>query len=171
MEQERYTFDDLQRIMERLRAPDGCPWDRSQTHGSLKPCMIEEAAELLAAVDVWEATGDDANLIEELGDVLFQVVMHVAIAREQGRFTMEDVVTGISRKMIRRHPHVFAGASEASTATPEGWEEIKKSEKSHGGAGENPVARRKVLEEVVALLNSMAQRKGMREEIILLQKE
>lgn len=172
MDVNHYSFTDLQEIMRRLRAPDGCPWDRKQTHESLKSCMIEEAAELVAAIDVWEECGDDANLIEELGDVLLQVAMHVAIAEEEGRFTMEDVTTEISRKMIRRHPHVFA---DVTAETPQevlaNWEEIKKSEKSHASKEDNPVTQRRILEEVAALLNQMAARKGMQEEIVLLYKD
>ena len=127
MKEKQYTFEEFCDIIRLLRAPDGCPWDRAQTHGSLKQCMLEEAAEAAAALRIYENTGDDSNLKEELGDVLMQVVMHSQIAREEGRFDVQDVISGISRKMIRRHPHVFG--TEEEKANPPGWEEIKKREK------------------------------------------
>lgn len=125
-----YTFDDFKKIIERLRAEDGCPWDREQTHASLKPCLTEEAAEVLSAVNIYDATGNSENLAEELGDVLLQVVMHTVIAEEEGIFTMEDVISGVSEKMIRRHPHVF-GETEVSDSGEvlRNWDEIKKQEK------------------------------------------
>lgn len=118
-------------VMARLRSPDGCPWDRQQTHESLKPYLIEEAYELLDAIDA----GDDAALIEELGDVLLQVVFHVTIAAETGRFTMQDVVDGLTAKLIRRHPHVF-GDAEAKDAADVArlWAQIKQREAAPGGA-------------------------------------
>jgi tetrapyrrole methylase family protein/MazG family protein len=126
----KYSFEELRNIIKTLRSENGCPWDRVQTHESLKPCIIEEAAELAASIRIYKETGDDANLIEELGDVLLQVFMHSQIAEEEGRFTIEDVIDGISEKMIRRHPHVFG---EADAATPEQviikWEDIKQKEK------------------------------------------
>ena len=128
MKEKQYTFEEFCDIIRLLRAPDGCPWDRAQTHGSLKQCMLEEAAEAAAAIRIYENTGDDSNLKEELGDVLMQVVMHSQIAREEGRFDVQDVISGISRKMIRRHPHVFG--TEEEKANPPGWEEIKKRETS-----------------------------------------
>ena len=100
-------LEDLQKVVAALRAPDGCPWDRKQTHESLKPCCIEEAAEVISGINILEATGNADNLKEELGDLLLQVVMHAQIAEEEGLFTMEDVIGGITEKMIRRHPHVF----------------------------------------------------------------
>ena len=112
MKEKQYTFEEFCDIIRRLRAPDGCPWDRAQTHGSLKQCMLEEAAEAAAAIRIYENTGDDSNLKEELGDVLMQVVMHSQIAREEGRFDVQDVISGISRKMIRRYPHVFGTEEE-----------------------------------------------------------
>ena len=127
MKEKQYTFEDFCEIIRRLRAPDGCPWDRAQTHESLKPCMLEEAAEAAAAIRIYEHTGDDGNLKEELGDVLMQVVMHAQIAREEGRFDINDVIGEISRKMIRRHPHVFG--TEEEKKNPPDWEAIKKREK------------------------------------------
>lgn len=125
-----YTYEDLLEIVATLRGENGCPWDRVQTHESLKPCMMEEAAELLASIRIYDKTGNPENMIEELGDVLLQVVMHAQIAEEEGIFTMEDVVNEVSRKMVRRHPHVF-GTGEADTPDQVlvNWEEIKKEEK------------------------------------------
>lgn len=116
----------LQEIARRLRAPDGCPWDREQTHASLKPGLIEECYEVLDAID----SADDANLSEELGDLLLQVVMHSEMATERGAFEFDAVVTGICEKLVRRHPHVFGDASATDTgAVLRQWEEIKRSEK------------------------------------------
>lgn len=123
----KYDFQDLVQIVKALRAPDGCPWDRKQTHQSLRPCMTEEAAELLASIRIWEKTGSAENMREELGDIILQSVMHSVIAEEEALFTIEDVIDEISRKMIRRHPHVFADASGEKKKVP--WEEIKKKEK------------------------------------------
>ena len=88
----RYTFTDFIQLIERLRGEGGCPWDREQTHNSLRPCMTEETAELLASIRIYEQTGDAENMREELGDILLQVVMHSVIAREEGLFTIEDVI-------------------------------------------------------------------------------
>lgn len=125
-----YTYEDFLKIIATLRSENGCPWDRVQTHESLKPCMMEEAAELLASIRIYDKTGNPENMIEELGDVLLQVVMHAQIAAEEGIFTMEDVVNEVSSKMVRRHPHVF-GTGEADTPDEVlvNWEEIKKEEK------------------------------------------
>lgn len=126
----KYTYEDFLEIIKTLRGENGCPWDRVQTHESLKPCMMEEAAELLASIRIYDQTGNPENMREELGDVLLQVVMHAQIASEEGLFAMEDIVDEVSRKMIRRHPHVFgtssAGNSEEALTN---WEEIKKEEK------------------------------------------
>lgn len=125
-----YTYEDFLKIIETLRSENGCPWDKVQTHESLKPCMVEEAAEVLAAIRIYDKTGDYENLREELGDVLLQVVMHAQIAKEEGIFTMEEVVNEVAEKMIRRHPHVFKDVEdkdpEKALAT---WEEAKKKEK------------------------------------------
>lgn len=128
--EKRYTYEDFLGIIATLRSENGCPWDRVQTHESLKPCMMEEAAELLASIRIYDKTGNPENMIEELGDVLLQVVMHAQIAAEEGIFSMEDVVNEVSRKMVRRHPHVF-GTGEADTPDEVlvNWEEIKKEEK------------------------------------------
>src|SRR3982074_3913140 len=96
-------FEKLVTVQKRLRAPQGCPWDREQTHATLRPYLIEEAYEVIDALD----SGDDAKFAEEMGDLLLQVVFHSEIAREQERFTVADVVREIHDKMIRRHPHVL----------------------------------------------------------------
>ena len=106
---ERYDASDLRQLVEVLRGEGGCPWDREQTHESLKPEVVEEAAEVVCGINILEATGRAENLKEELGDLLMQVVMHAQIAEEEGLFTLEDVIRGINEKMIRRHPHVFGG--------------------------------------------------------------
>lgn len=128
---ERYTYEDFLDIIAMLRSENGCPWDKVQTHDSLRPCMMEEAAEVLAAIRIYDTTGNAGNLQEELGDVLLQVVMHAQIAKEEGLFNMEDVVNDVAQKMVRRHPHVF-GTVEASTSEQvlQNWEEIKKQEKA-----------------------------------------
>lgn len=105
-EDKKYTYEDFLKIIACLRAPGGCPWDIKQTHESLRECLLEESGEVIEAID----NKDDENLCEELGDVLLQVVMHAQIAAEEGRFTMDDVIQGISEKMVRRHPHVFGDA-------------------------------------------------------------
>jgi len=119
----------LLEIIRTLREPDGCPWDREQTHQSLKTCLLEETYEVLEAIE----NESDAGLCDELGDLLLQVVFHAQIASEEGRFTIEDVLASINRKMIRRHPHVFGDAQAAdSQAVLTQWEIIKANEKSQG---------------------------------------
>ncbi len=129
-QEKQYTYEEFLAIIATLRSENGCPWDKVQTHDSLKSCMMEEAAELLASIRIYNKTGNPENMIEELGDVLLQVVMHAQIASEEGLFTMEDVINEVSRKMVRRHPHVFG---TESADTPDellvNWEEIKKEEK------------------------------------------
>lgn len=126
-EDKKYTYEDFLKIIARLRAPGGCPWDIKQTHESLRECLLEESGEVIEAID----NKDDENLCEELGDVLLQVVINSRIAEEEGSFTLDDVVNGICRKMIRRHPHVFG---EAKASTPEEalglWKEIKRRERA-----------------------------------------
>ncbi|TCL54129.1 tetrapyrrole methylase family protein/MazG family protein [Kineothrix alysoides] len=136
----QYSIEDFIRIVETLRSEEGCSWDRVQTHASLKPCMMEEAAELVASIRIYDKTGDAENMREELGDILLQVVMHSQIAKEEGLFTLEDVIDEISRKMIRRHPHVFV-RSEAKDeeSIRSSWEEIKKKEKEGKAWIESPL--------------------------------
>jgi nucleoside triphosphate diphosphatase len=118
-------FTQLVELIARLRAPGGCPWDREQTHDTLKPMMLEEAYEVVEAID----EGNDDELIGELGDLLLQVVFHSQIATEEHRFTVSEVIERISAKMIRRHPHVF-GDDTAQTAGEvlRNWEAIKQAE-------------------------------------------
>ena len=117
----------LHEIMTRLRDPQtGCPWDREQTLSSLKPCVLEEAYELLSAMD---NPGDVSNHIEELGDVLLQVMFQSVMAEEEGRFSFEDVANSISDKLVRRHPHVFGDVrADDSAAVLKNWEQIKQTE-------------------------------------------
>lgn len=126
----QYTYEDFLEIIKVLRSENGCHWDREQTHMSLRPCLAEETAEVMAGIRIYDQTGDYDNLREELGDVLLQVVMHAQIASEEGIFTMEDVVDEVARKMVRRHPHVFGDKTvRNSDEVLENWEEIKKQEK------------------------------------------
>lgn len=124
-------FEEFQRIIARLRAEDGCPWDREQTHMSLKAACIEEAAEVVGGINILEQTGNADNLMEELGDLLLQIVMHARIAEEEGLFTMDDVIQRVSDKMVRRHPHVFGQAEFGNNdELAASWEAIKKQEKA-----------------------------------------
>ncbi len=121
-----YTFEDLQRIVRELYAPGGCPWDRAQTYETLRRYIRSETEEVIAAVD----HQDMENLCEELGDVLYEVLLYCAIGEERGDFTFAAVVDGVAQKMVRRHPNVFG---DAKTLTPEDgmrlWEEVKLWEK------------------------------------------
>ena len=120
----------LRAIVARLRAPDGCPWDREQTHASLRTALVEETYEVLAAIEA----DDDVNLCEELGDLLLHVVMHAQMASERGVFDFDAVARGIGEKMVRRHPHVFGEDRLAdSAAVLVRWEEIKRQEKAKAG--------------------------------------
>lgn len=124
-------MDRFKEIIARLRAEDGCPWDREQTHESLKPGCVEEAAEVVCAINILDQTGDSDNLREELGDLLLQIVMHTQIAEEEGLFTLEDVINDITEKMIRRHPHVFGEATvNDSGEVLKNWAAIKADEKA-----------------------------------------
>ena len=117
------------RIAERLRGEGGCPWDRAQTHASLRPHLLEEAYEALEALD----RGDLETLRDELGDLLFQIAIHAQLAREEGAFDIGDVSRAIGEKLIRRHPHVFAGTSLEGTDLLVQWEQIKRAEKAEAG--------------------------------------
>ena len=119
---------ELVEVIARLRAPDGCQWDREQTHKSLRPNMIEEAYEAVDAID----DDDMAHLQEELGDVLLQVVLHAQIASEEGAFSIEDVARGLKEKLIHRHPHVFGNVKVNSTKEIlDNWDKLKAEEKKH----------------------------------------
>ncbi|MBI2505563.1 MAG: nucleoside triphosphate pyrophosphohydrolase [Candidatus Latescibacteria bacterium] len=123
---ERSSFEELLELMARLRGEGGCPWDREQTHASLKPYLVEEVYEALEAID----RGDDAELRRELGDVLLQVVFHAQIASEEGRFSIEEVCRAIVDKLIRRHPHVFGETQvEGADQVLTNWERIKRVER------------------------------------------
>jgi tetrapyrrole methylase family protein / MazG family protein len=125
------AFQELVELIARLRAPGGCPWDREQTHQSLKPMTIEEAYEVLEAID----EGDDQELAGELGDLLLQVVFHAQIATDDSRFTILDVIRHVSEKMVRRHPHVFGDVSAADSAEVlRNWEALKEAERESKGA-------------------------------------
>jgi tetrapyrrole methylase family protein / MazG family protein len=120
-------FDSLLKIIEALRGPEGCPWDKEQTHRSLTPYAIEEAHELAEAIE----SGDDQELVGELGDLLLQVVLHAEIGRQSGQFDISDVIRSISEKMVRRHPHVFSNAKVKDSAEVlANWSELKAQEKS-----------------------------------------
>ena len=120
----------LKKIVEKLRSENGCPWDKAQTHTSLKPGCIEEAAEVISGINILEKTGDADNLKEELGDLLLQVMFHSVIAEEEGLFTFEDVVETVADKMERRHPHVFTDVKfETEEELHAAWAEIKRQEK------------------------------------------
>jgi MazG family protein len=131
-------FEKLAKLQTRLRAPNGCPWDREQTHMTLRTYLIEEAYEVVEALE----SGDDAKFAEELGDLLLQVVFHADIAREEGRFTAADVIRGIHDKMVRRHPHVFGEKRAADAkAVLKSWEKIKAEErKAKGGDEKKPAS-------------------------------
>ena len=131
------AFQKLAGVMARLRAPGGCPWDREQTHATLRTYLIEEAYEVLDALD----SRDDAKLAEELGDLLLQVLFHAQIAHEEGRFDISDVICEIHNKMIRRHPHVF-GSKQAkdSAEVLRNWEIIKKQERQKKTAASDPAS-------------------------------
>jgi tetrapyrrole methylase family protein/MazG family protein len=124
------SFEDFQQVIARLRAPDGCPWDREQTHLSLRSHLLEEAYEVLQALD----EEDPEHLKEELGDLLLQIVLHAQIASEDQEFNMTDVLLGISQKLIRRHPHVFGELNLADAdAVIVNWEKIKAGERKQRG--------------------------------------
>lgn len=127
-------FEKLVAVQARLRAPKGCPWDIEQTHETLRTYLIEEAYEVLEALD----SGDDSKFTDEMGDLLLQVVFHSQIAREEGRFTVSDVIQAIHDKMIRRHPHVFGEThAKDSAEVLRNWEQIKAEERKAQGASPN----------------------------------
>jgi len=141
------NFDELIAVMTRLRAPGGCPWDAEQTYASLAQYLLEECYETFDAIQEADQTGDTANLREELGDVLLQVVFHSTIAIEKGDFTIDEVVKGVTEKLILRHPHVF-GEKELKTADDvlRNWDELKKAERAASGKVEK--AKNSILEDV-----------------------
>ncbi len=130
-EREMHTVEGFRAIIARLRGPDGCPWDRVQTHASLKPYLLEEAYEALAALD----EGDPQGLCDELGDLLLEVFLHIQLAEEAQEFTLADVIHGIASKIVRRHPHVFG---EEKVDSPQEvmarWQALKREEKGLQGS-------------------------------------
>ena len=152
-------IDRLYDIVKKLRSENGCPWDRQQTHDSLKPECIEEAAEVISGINILEATGEADNLKEELGDLLLQVVFHSVIAEEEGLFTFDDVAETVSEKMIRRHPHVFSGVTYSSKEEQHAaWEAVKRAEKE--GKEWHEEYLKKAFEESKALIDKARERKG-----------
>ena len=131
-EQRGQTFPSLVALMQRLLAPDGCPWDRAQTHDSLRPFLLEEAYETAGALD----DGDMKKLREELGDLLLQIMLHSQIATEAGHFDVHDVIEGIATKLLHRHPHVFGDTPvETAEEVVVKWEAIKIKERERGEGG------------------------------------
>ena len=126
-----YSYEELVGIIAELRSDHGCPWDKAQTHESLIPCLRDECEEVVQAIE----KKDGENLCEELGDVLLQVVMNSQIAAEMGAFTIEDVIDGVSRKMVRRHPHVFGGVTaDDAGQVLKNWDAIKRADRGQQSA-------------------------------------
>ncbi|HUJ45346.1 MAG TPA: MazG family protein [Opitutaceae bacterium] len=142
------AIDDLCQTVARLRAPDGCPWDREQTHQTLARCLIDECSELLDAIDRL----DRPHMREELGDVLVQIIFHAQLAAERGDFTFDDVAREINEKLVRRHPHVF-GPNRLNTSAEVlvQWEAIKRHEKRAAGRAE-PVVFKSLPPQLPALM-------------------
>lgn len=130
------TFRGVLALLHRLRGPDGCPWDREQTPRSLLPYLLEEAHEAAEAIE----TGEDADTVDELGDLLLHLAFQISIAEEEGRFGLADVAGGIVDKMVRRHPHVFGDAEYAGAGHQAMWERLKREEKSAEPAAGHGVA-------------------------------
>ncbi len=132
-EKSSYNVDDLREIMELLRAPDGCPWDREQDHKSIRRNLIEETYEVVEAID----TDNKTLLCEELGDLMLQVIFHARISEEAGDFSLDDVADGVCKKLILRHPHIFADVvAETSAEVLKNWDAIKVVEKQQKSARE-----------------------------------
>ncbi|MGE5220936.1 MAG: nucleoside triphosphate pyrophosphohydrolase, partial [Omnitrophica WOR_2 bacterium] len=128
------SFEDFQEIIAHLRAPDGCPWDKEQTHQSLRPHLLEETYEVLNAID----RGDPAAMSEEFGDLLLQIVLHAQIASEEGEYRMTDVIQGIFEKIVRRHPHVFSDVQiKDAQGVIQNWERLKETERNEKGKTES----------------------------------
>ncbi len=136
--EKKFTFEELYGIIGILRGENGCPWDKEQTHNSIKDNTTEEAQEVNEAVDVLTKTGDPEDLVEELGDLLLHVLFHCQIAEDRAEFTLEDVIDAEARKMIRRHPHVFGGKTyESKEEQWADWEAIKAAEREEKAARKN----------------------------------
>src|SRR4029450_4347160 len=133
----RATFNDLVQLMDRLRSPNGCPWDREQTYATLAPMLLEEAYEAFEAVEAARA-GRPEELRDELGDLLFQVVFYAQVAKERGEFEIDDVTNAIHSKMVRRHPHVFGDVRpDGSAEVLRNWESMKAEERRTSGKVES----------------------------------
>ncbi len=126
LKKEKYNFEELVDIVAKLRAPDGCPWDREQTHESIRKSLVEEAYELIEMID----EGNPEKMADESGDVLLQVVLHAQIAKDNGEYDIDDVTDAICRKLIHRHPHVFGEVSvESSDEVRQNWDAIKRADR------------------------------------------
>ena len=165
----RYGYEDLLEIIRLLRSPEGCPWDKVQTHASIRRGLLEEAYEAAEAIDL-----DDAGLLqEELGDVMMQVVFHADIEKDRGRFTMDDVVDGVVKKLLYRHPHVFGSAHEDSPESVlTSWDQLKRAEKLQKKAADAGFdwpdisgALSKLEEEVRELRQAVETGRGVEEEL------
>lgn len=133
------SFNELVSVMERLRAPGGCPWDAEQTYASLSQYLLEEAYETFDAIQHANATGDVEDLKEELGDLLLQVVFHSTIGKERGEFTIDDVAEGVAKKLVLRHPHVFSDAKlEKAQDVLDNWDTLKANERKASGKADKP---------------------------------
>lgn len=133
------AFDELVAVMAKLRAPGGCPWDHEQTYASLSQYLLEEAYEAFDAIHEADETGDTADLREELGDLLLQVVFHSTIGSERGDFSIDDVIEGVTRKLVLRHPHVFGDAKLARAQDVlDNWDQLKADERAASGKPQKP---------------------------------
>jgi tetrapyrrole methylase family protein/MazG family protein len=151
MDRKRADIEKLASLVERLRGDSGCPWDKEQTRETLKPMLIEEAYEVLDALDA----GDPAELKEELGDLLFQIVFHAQIAQERGEFDLADVINRSQEKMVRRHPHIFGNADlKTSEDVLKNWEDIKAAEKGLPSAS-HPESERSLLDGIPSKLPAL----------------
>jgi tetrapyrrole methylase family protein/MazG family protein len=151
MEKKHANIEKLVNLVEQLRGDNGCPWDKEQTRETLKPMLIEEAYEVLDALD----SEDPIELKEELGDLLFQVVFHARIAQERGEFDMADVINRSHEKMVRRHPHIFGNANlNTSEDVLKNWEDIKAAEKGIQSAS-NPESERSLLDGIPSKLPAL----------------
>ncbi len=147
------SYEALQEVIAHLRGPDGCPWDREQTHASLRPYLLEEAHEVLEALDAENAEA----LVEELGDLLIQVALHVQIASEEGEFKLPDVISHVVAKLVRRHPHVFDGLQVAGAEeVVRNWEAIKQAERQQAAANGGKTERKTLLDGIPRSLPALA---------------
>ena len=141
------AFDEIVAVMERLRAPGGCPWDHEQTYASLAQYLLEESYETFDAIQEADETGDTTNLREELGDLLLQVVFHSTIGADRGDFNIDEVAAGVTQKLVLRHPHVFGDAKlTRAQDVLDNWDQLKADERKASGKAEKP--RESILDEV-----------------------